>query len=276
MTGFTTFTTSSVRAIEIMETLSVQSILPIRTDLGQRNLLEPVLKSNLDFAMKAVEALPISKRTNAVLNVAGEYTLLRIKTGQPIFNHTVWNDGDGLKLLQKVTLKNTKLTAKDIDKSHFAGHCCKDELQSCMNRARAEAGSKEGGCYNVELKIICGELLLTYVTQNPSRTIEIQPEWRAKLKDEYLTDVLRVMNHVEKSGEMSPGMLVCFHHLIKIWSKNANPYSNFQIVLVNKGQRVEFFGKQYDGVQPSESTVIYSGANNIPEMCKMMRCPFFD
>lgn len=259
-----------------METLSVQSILPIRTDLGHRNLLEPVLKSNLDFAMKAVEALPISKRTNAVLDVAGEYTLLRIKTGQPIFNHTVWNDGNGLKLHQKITVKNTKLTTKDVDKSHFAGHCCKDELQSCMKRARAEVGSKEGGCSNVELKIICGELHLTYVTQNPSRTIEIRPEWRAKLKDEYLTDVLRVMNHVEKSGEMSPGMLACFHHLIKIWSKNVNPYSNIQIVLVNKGQRVEFCGKQDDDVQPLESIVIYSDANNIPQMCKMKRCALFD
>lgn len=266
----------------VNESLGVQCILPIKAYLGRNSLLDPVLKSNLDYAMKAVEALPISKRSNAILDVAGDSTLLRISTGKPVFQHTVWNDGDGFKLLQKVTIKNTKLTARDIDESHFAGHQCRDEVLSCMKRAHEKVTSKEGGLSNVELKISCGELHLTYVTQSPSTTIEIQPKWRANIKSEHTRDVLRVMTLVEKSGEMSPHMLACFQHLIQCRSQS-NPGSNVHILLMCDGQSVEFLCKEDEGDQQlgrmntymnayntgskqSQRIVIYFGANNTPQM----------
>ena len=60
--------------------------------------------------MKAVEAMPISKRTNAALQVEGEKIRIRITTGKPFFHHMVWNDNDGPKLLQKINVNSKQLT----------------------------------------------------------------------------------------------------------------------------------------------------------------------
>ncbi|XP_062379557.1 uncharacterized protein LOC134068067 [Sardina pilchardus] len=275
MNNFTEFTTSAVKAIDVTESLGVQCILPIMTDLGHKGLLDSVLKSNLDYAMKAVEALPISKRTNALLDVSGQKTFVSIRTGFPELHYTVWSDSDGPKLLLTVTTKNTKLTTKDIDKSYFAGHCCRDELKSCMKQAHEIVASKEkkGGLSNVELKIMCGELRLTFITQSPSTTIEVRPEWRAKIKNYNLLDVPGVMNNMEKSGEMSPSMLACFHYFLKNYRKNVCTASSAHILLMSEGQKVELFFKDQSGWQDGtndvvlpDNIVIFIGANNCPEM----------
>ncbi|XP_031436485.1 uncharacterized protein LOC116223535 [Clupea harengus] len=227
-----------VQSFNLSQALGVECIQSIKTDLAKKGLRNSLLKSNLDYAMKAVEAMSISKRTNAVLQVEGKETVIKIITGQPIFHHTVWNDNDGPKLLQKIKVNSTQLKTKHIDESHFMGHCCRDEVMNCMEQAHKAVASIGEGLANVELKIRCGELQLTYTTMAPSTTIEIQPKWRGIIRNYYLEDVLRVKHHMEKVGEMSPGLLACFRLLLTVPPKPVQKNIK-QILLMSEGQKVE-------------------------------------
>lgn len=226
----------------MQQPLCVKCIQPIKIDLARRGLLDTILKSNLDFAMEALEVMSITKKKNALLQVEGEKTLLKINSGQPVIHHIVWNDNGNLKLLQKINIKDTKLTKENIDKSHFLGHCCRDEVKSCMMQAYDEVASKNGELANVELKIMCGEFLLTYITQDPSTTILIQPDWRVKMTYPNLNTFLKTKNCMEKAGEMSPGMLACFKLLLEHPKLEKKSYCEF---LVSKGQKVEFVYDKY-------------------------------
>ncbi|XP_041960711.1 uncharacterized protein LOC121719300 isoform X1 [Alosa sapidissima] len=254
-----------------VQSLDVESLQSVKTELG---ILDSVLKRNLDFAMKALEAMPMSKKEDAALQVEGEQTLIKINAfptcwGFPVFHYVVWNDNNDLKLLQKIRVREAPLTTENICESHFVGHCCRDEFKSCMKQAREKLAhekmaSKKDGLANVELKIICGELHLTYVTSaNSSTAIEIRPDRRVRIENDFLSDVLRVMHQMEKSGEMSPGMLACFQHLIAS-SPKAKHKGAVQILLMSDGKRVEFL--HHDHLAVLDRFVIFIGANNKPEM----------
>ena len=208
--------------------------------------------------MKAVEAMSISKRTNAVLQVEGKETVIKIITGQPIFHHTVWNDNDGPKLLQKIKVNSTQLKTKHIDESHFMGHCCRDEVMNCMEQAHKAVASIGEGLANVELKIRCGELQLTYTTMAPSTTIEIQPKWRGIIRNYYLEDVLRVKHHMEKVGEMSPGLLACFQLLLKAPPKPEKKAID-NILLMGEGQKVELLYDNCFARYPESCVILIDG-----------------
>ncbi|XP_041929265.1 uncharacterized protein LOC121693709 [Alosa sapidissima] len=252
-----------IKRVFKVNTLDVECILSVKTELG---ILDSVLKLNLDYAMKALEAMPMSKKTNAVLQVEGEqglFTFYSYPFDPPPFHYVVRSDNNGLKLLQKINVNNKQLTIEDICESHFIGHCCRDEIKSCMKQAHEKVASKKEGLGNVDLKIICGELHLTYITLNPSSAIEIRPDRRVKIENNYLSDVLRAMNQMEKCGEMSPGMLACFQHLIAS-SPKAKHKGAVQILLMSEGKTVEFLHR--DDLEPKDSFVIFIGANNKPEM----------
>ena len=138
------------------------------------------------------------------------------------------------------------------------GHCCRDELNSCMKQAREAVASDGEGLANVALKIRCGELQLTYTTLEPSTTIEIQPEWRVRIKDSFLKDVLRVMHNMEKVGEMSPGMLACFQLLLKAPPKPEKKAID-NILLMGEGQKVELLYDNCFARYPESCVILIDG-----------------
>lgn len=225
-----------------MPSLDLECLLSVKAKIRQEGLLDSYLRNSLDFSIQTLEAFPASKRREVSLTLEGERHLLRITAGAPILFYTVHLGSNAPRLLQK-THPETRLTTSSLTESHFDGHRCRDELESCLEQARKALRNKEDKNPSVldhmELKITCGELHLTYSTHQPLHTIHIQPRRRVYLgKTLSLEKILEMKMLLEMSGEMKKDLLVCFQYLLQ----HSNQYQeeNARIVLQGDGEMLEF------------------------------------
>ncbi len=173
------------------------------------------LKTNLDFSIKALEAFPASKQRDVSLTLEGERHLVRITARTPVLSNMAHLGTNAPQLLQR-THPESRLTTSSLTESHFAGHRCRDELESCFEQAKKALADKRPSVLDhMELKITCGELHLTYSTHQPLDTLHIQPSFRVFLGREDPTKT-----HLEKSGEMRKDLLTCFQQLLQLYDQH--------------------------------------------------------
>lgn len=223
--------------------LDLESLLSAKVKLRQDGLLDSQLKSSLDYVTHELDAMPASKRRDVSLLLEGERHLVKFISGTPSLHYTVRQGTAGPELLQRVQT-GARLTRASITKTHFAGHRCRDDFESCMERAQQVVGVSEGGLANVELKIACGELRLTYTTQQPQVTIEIQPPYRVNLgKVLTLEKLLEVKNSMEQMRAVTRGLQACLQHLLANHSQYQG--ENLRIVLQSNGEMVELISGKH-------------------------------
>lgn len=222
--------------------LDLDYLLPVKVQLHQQGFLDSNLKTNLQFSIQAIEPFPAPKRYNACLTVEGDNFLVRITAGTPVLYYTVHTGPNGPQLHQRVKTES-RLTTTSLSVSHFAGHQCRDEIESCMEQARKalsrKTEKKSPHLDQIEIKIICGELHLTYSTHQPQHTLYIQPHHRVSLgKTLSVEKILETKTHLEKSGEMGKSLLTCFQHLLQTFETYWK--DNHRIMLQGDRQMVEF------------------------------------
>ncbi|XP_073729485.1 uncharacterized protein [Misgurnus anguillicaudatus] len=224
------------------ESLDLDCLLSVKVRLHKQGLLDSQLKTNLQFSIQAIEHFPASKRYNACLTVEGDDFLVKIIAGNPVFYYTVHTGPNGPQLHQKVK-PESKLTTTSLSASHFAGHQCRDEIESCMEQARKVLSQmteeKSSNLDKMEIKITCGELHLTYSTHQPQQTIYIQPRRRISFgKTMSVEKILETKTYLEKSGEMGKSLLTCFQHVLQITDNYWE--NNHRIMLQGDTQILEF------------------------------------
>ncbi len=191
------------------------------------------LKTNLDFSIKALEAFPASKQRDVSLTLEGERHLVRITARTPVLSNMAHLGTNAPQLLQR-THPESRLTTSSLTESHFAGHRCRDELESCFEQAKKALADKRPSVLDhMELKITCGELHLTYSTHQPLDTLHIQPSFRVFLGREDPTKT-----HLEKSGEMRKDLLTCFQQLLQLYDQHQE--KDARIILQGDGEMLEF------------------------------------
>lgn len=229
----------SLRRYFTVPSLDLDSLLSVKGEIRQGGLLDSHLKPNLDFSIQTLEAFPASKLRDVSLTLEGERHLVHITAGTPVLSYIVHLGKNGPQLLQR-TEPESRLTTSSLAESHFAGHRCRDELESCFKQAKKALTNKSPSVLDhMELKITCGELHLRYSTHQPLHTLHIQPRRRVFLgKTLSLEKILETKTHLEKSGEMRKDLLTCFQHLLQ----HSNQYKeiNTQIFLQGDGEMLEF------------------------------------
>ncbi|KAL0178153.1 hypothetical protein M9458_027047 [Cirrhinus mrigala] len=219
--------------------LDLESLLSVKGKIRQEGLLDSHLKTNLDFSIQALEAFPASKRRDVSLTLEGERHLVRITAGTPVLSYMAHLGKNGSQFLQRAH-PESRLTTSSLAESHFAGHRCCDELESCFEQAKKALADKNPSVLDhIELKITCGELHLTYSTHQPLHTLHIQPHRRVFLgKTLSLEKILETKTHLEKCGEMRKDLLTCFQHLLQ----HSDQYQeeNARIILQGDGEMLEF------------------------------------
>lgn len=236
--------------------LDLECFLSAKAKLRQEGLLDAVLKANLEHAIQALESMPAAKRCNAALLVEGEKQLVKFTSGGPVIHYTVKQGSGGPQLLQKIHV-GARLTPSSVAPAHFAGHRCQDEFEPCLEQAQRAVA--EEGVANVELRVVCNELQLTYVTHQPAATIVIRPRCRVNLgRALSLQKALEVKNWMEERGMMGKGLLACFQHLLV--SHSQYQVENAKLVLQSDGQIIELISGRpdYHNVQ----FYIFADANN--------------
>ncbi|XP_026864023.2 uncharacterized protein LOC113576249 [Electrophorus electricus] len=228
--------------------LDIEYLLSAKVKLRQEGLLDSSLKTNLEFAINSMEAFPAAKRRNVSLTLEGERQLVRFMAGTPVLLYTVHLGPKGPEFHQRVQV-GAHLTASCLNEGHFAGHRCKDELEGCLEQARrtlsAEAESNPSGLGELELRIVCGELHLTYSTQQPQHSLIICPRRRVYLgKALNLERLLEVKTYLEQTGAMGKGLLICFQHLLLHFGQYQE--ENSRVVLQSDGEMVELLSGSPD------------------------------
>ncbi|KAI5611749.1 hypothetical protein C0J50_1390 [Silurus asotus] len=221
--------------------LDLETFLLARVKLRQEGFLDSNMKASLDFAIQTLEKFPVSKRRDVSLTLEGDRQLVRFTAGNPVLLYMVRSGQKGPELHQKVPV-GPRLIPSCLSESHFAGHCCRDELESCMNQARrvlsAEIESNPSSQSELELRIVCGELRMTYATQHPQRSLFVQPHRRVFFgKLLKLEKLLETKTHLERSGEMKEGLLACFQHLLINYSQFQE--ENIRVVIQSDGELME-------------------------------------
>ncbi|KAI4884757.1 hypothetical protein NFI96_000848 [Prochilodus magdalenae] len=113
--------------------MDAESLLVKKVQLNREGLLDPVLKTNLKFAIAAMEVLPTAMKRNTELLVEGDQMVLKFYThDQPKLKFTVFQDLEGPKLHQKITVGQT-LNRSDIKEAYFIGHSCPQD-EPCRNQ----------------------------------------------------------------------------------------------------------------------------------------------
>ncbi|KAJ8289570.1 hypothetical protein GJAV_G00002790 [Gymnothorax javanicus] len=213
--------------------LDLECFLSAKAKLRQEGLLDPVLKANLEYAIQALESMPAAKRSNASLLGA-----------------------IGPQLQQKIYV-GAQLTRSSVTRAHFAGHRCQDEFEPCLEQA--QKAIPDDGLASVELRVVCNELQLTYVTHQPSATITVTPCCRVNLgRALSLQKALEVKNWMEQRGMMGKGLLACFQHLLVSYSQYQA--ENAKLVLQSEGQIIELISGRPD--YHNVKFYIFADANN--------------
>lgn len=218
--------------------MDLDTLLLAKVKLRQEGFLDSNTKTCLDFAIQTLENFPVSKRRDVSLTLEGERQLVRFTAGNPVLLYVVRLGQKGPEFHQKVPV-GPRLTPSCLSEFHFAEHCCRDELESCLNQARRILGeSNPSSQSELELRIVCGELRITYTTQQPRRSLYICPHRRVHFdKTLNLEKLLETKTRLERNGEMKEGLQACFQYLLRNYRDFHE--ENIRIVVQSDGELME-------------------------------------
>lgn len=224
-----------------MPCVDLDTLLSVKVKLRQEGFLDSNMKSSLDFAIQTLENFPACKRRNVSLTLEGERQLVRLTAGNPVLLYVVRLGQKGAEFHQKVPV-GSRLVPSCLSESHFAGHCCRDELESCADQARrvlsAEIAANPLSQSELELRIVCGELRITYSTQKPQHSLYIRPHRRVCFgKTLNLEKLLETKTRLERSGEMKEGLLTCFRYLLLNYTEFQE--ENVRVLMQSDGELME-------------------------------------
>lgn len=231
-----------------MSHLDLETFLSAKVKLRQEGFLDSNVKTGLDFAIQTLENFPASKRRDVSLTLEGERQLVRFTSGNPVLLYAVRLGQKGPEFHQKVPV-GSHLVPSCLSESHFGGHCCRDELESCVDQARrvlsAEIQANPSSQSELELRIVCGELRMTYTTQQPRRSLFVRPHRRVHFgKGLNLEKLLETKTRLERNGEMTEGLQSCFQHLLINYGQFQG--ENIRVVLQSDGQLMELVCGRHD------------------------------
>ncbi|XP_053357574.1 uncharacterized protein LOC128528623 isoform X2 [Clarias gariepinus] len=149
--------------------LDTENLLEQRVKLNQLGVLDPELKTNLQFAISAMDKLPNTLKKNAELVVEGEKTLVKIRAGRPSLRCVVFQGHEGTVLHQTIHV-NRELLPEDIHEAFFIGHDCPHD-EPCWMQART-ALNHLFKC-QLQINIICKEVRVTFSSPEPEGTIMV-------------------------------------------------------------------------------------------------------
>lgn len=161
-----------IRTDFTVPSLDMGHLLQQKAELSRLGLLDPELKTNLQFATSAMDRIPHMLKINAELLVDGNQTLLRITAGSPNLHYVVFQDHEGIQLHQKIQFSRN-LCQEDIHEAFFHGHKCPHDT-SCRQQAVNMLS-----LYNrpLELKVFCKELRITFSDPNPTTAFMVPYYW---------------------------------------------------------------------------------------------------
>lgn len=148
--------------------MDTEHLLQRKMTLIQQGRLEPQLKTNLQFAISAMDKIPLVLKKNAVLLVEGDQFLLRIYSGKPNLRCAVFQGNDGIIIHHTINFYR-ELHEDDIHGAFFQGHDCPYD-RSCRDQAM---NAVYPGREPLELNIICKDLRITFSDPNPVKAIVV-------------------------------------------------------------------------------------------------------
>lgn len=150
-----------------LRSLDTEELLQTKAELQNKmGVLEPELKTNLQFAISVMDTMPLKMKTNAELLVDGNQTLLRFIAGSCFKRYVVFQGHDGIKFHQRIKF-NRELCHDDLHDAFFHGHEC-PHVPSCRSQAM---NAVYPGRTQLEINIICKELRITFSDPKPKVTI---------------------------------------------------------------------------------------------------------
>ncbi|XP_053357573.1 uncharacterized protein LOC128528623 isoform X1 [Clarias gariepinus] len=165
------------RLLYYLPSLDTENLLEQQVKLNHLGVLEPQLKTNLQFAISAMDTLPRILKKTAELVVEGEKTLVRIMAGRSNLRCVVFQGHEGTVLHQIIQL-DRNLLPEDIHDAFFRGHDCPYNTP-CKMQARDAVGYRSQSQF--EINIVCKELRLTFSDPNPEEMIALpSSDWNSK------------------------------------------------------------------------------------------------
>lgn len=146
-----------------VHSMDTEELLLKKVELNNLGILEPELKTNLQFAISAMDTIPHMLKKNASLVVEGNQILLTIRVGTPTLRCVVFQGPEeGIKIHYKLQY-NRALCKDDINMAFFQGHDCPHDTP-CMDQARQLIYPSRN---QLELNIVCKELRITFSDPYP-------------------------------------------------------------------------------------------------------------
>lgn len=255
--------------------INMDGILSMKTTLKQQEILEPVLSSNMDFAVREIMFMEPALLSGASLFVSGESALVKFlpspyqtsssaKQDQNRIHFTVICKDGQPQLIRRVTCSGV-ITASDIKDAHFSGHNCQDRVKSCLQQAREIVSQHK----TLEvLNIICHGLSLTYTfnylaamgqngaDQSPESTQQsavtsYTVKTRCRFVFKGYIDIQRLLDvrcWLEQEKPLKRGLTDCIDHLLKKIIESTSRYITGGVILQSDGEVVELGleGRYYD------------------------------
>lgn len=149
--------------------LDTKELLETKAELQNKmGVLDPELKTNLQFAISVMDTMPLEMKKNAELLVDGNQTLLSFRAGSLCKRYIVFQGHDGIKFHQRIKF-NRELCHDDLHDAFFRGHEC-PHVPSCRSQAMKAVYP---GHAPLEINIVCKELRITFSDPNPKVTIAL-------------------------------------------------------------------------------------------------------
>ncbi|KAJ8269861.1 hypothetical protein GJAV_G00107640 [Gymnothorax javanicus] len=256
----------SNQEIFYLSKMNMEEILSMKFALKQKEILEPVLSSNMDFAAREIMYMDPALLAGASLFISGESVLVKFlpnpcvssPRAQQIRNRirfTVMSNDGQPQLIRRVTCDDL-ITDSDMKAVHFSGHRCQDRVKSCFEQAR-EIVSQHNTL--AVLHIICNGLSLTYsvnddategqngAIQSPQSTQQsavtcytIKTRCRFSFQGPInIERLLEVRCWLEEEKPQKRGLITCIDHLLKQVGDNPYFYLYNRVILQNNGEIVE-------------------------------------
>ncbi|KAB5582187.1 hypothetical protein PHYPO_G00184280 [Pangasianodon hypophthalmus] len=151
----------------VVPSLDTEHLLKTKVKMTRQGVLEPELKTNLQFAISAMDRVPCMLKKNAELLVEGNQSLLKITTGNPCLRCVVFQGHEGLTIHHTLKFKR-ELCDDDFHDAFFHGHDCPHDPP-----CRKQAMEAVWPTYRkqLEINIICKELRITFSDPNPEDTV---------------------------------------------------------------------------------------------------------
>ncbi|KAI7805878.1 hypothetical protein IRJ41_020935, partial [Triplophysa rosa] len=185
-------------------------IMYVMHELKEKKCTDSTLLSNLDFAECFLREHPLHRFS--MLLVKGNGLCVEIGNSQSIV-FTVSSDSQHNTYVNLNIYSYNKVCRETIVESHFFGHSCQDEIQSCFIQAREAV--PESGLNRLTIK--CNRFTIIYTNNKISQHKTLETKCQFKLQTITVEGLLERKIWLQKEKATSHGLIACVDHLIKLY-----------------------------------------------------------